>query len=112
MGNTERVNWLEFTLLHTSGPCSLRLHTGLGDTVEVGPCLVTDRTIFCPPDTVAPPGTRLVLPSGETVRVVAAHFLDAAGTALPEHWQLDVTRRPHETPRHGLCRPRSALRRV
>ncbi|MEV6302219.1 hypothetical protein AB0M02_22575 [Actinoplanes sp. NPDC051861] len=86
------VNWLEFSLLHATEPCAVQVETGNGP-VQVGPCLVTDRTVFCPPDTVAPPGSRITLPTGDTVRVVDAHYLDSCGTRLPEHWQLEVAGR-------------------
>ncbi|MFC7533886.1 hypothetical protein [Actinoplanes sp. GCM10030250] len=88
------MNWLEFSLLHTTEPCAVEVRAATGSApVQVGPCVVTDSTVFCPPDTVAPPGSRITLPTGDTVRVLNAHFLDSCGTRLPEHWQLDVTRR-------------------
>lgn len=84
-GKLVDVNWLEFTLLHAETPRTVHV-----DGAEVGPCLVKERVIFCPPDTVAAPGTRVTLPGGRAVRVRNAVFMDACGTGLPEHWQLDV----------------------
>ncbi|WP_229071070.1 hypothetical protein [Actinoplanes sp. DH11] len=79
------MDWLEFALLHADEPRTVQV-----DGTDVGPCLVHGEVIFCPPDTVAEPGTRVTLPGGRAVRVRNAIFMDALGTRLPEHLQLDV----------------------
>jgi hypothetical protein len=91
------MNWLEFALLHVAEPRLVQVEALEGsqtyaDPVPVGPCLIREdvEVLFCPPDTVAPPGSLVTLPTGRTSRVVAAHFLDAHGTRLPEHWQLEL----------------------
>ncbi|GAA0447055.1 hypothetical protein Aca07nite_57680 [Actinoplanes capillaceus] len=90
------MTWLEFALLHADEPCTVRVETPGSGTVPVGPCVIAHRetgtTVLCPPDTEAPPGTRIILPEGESVEVVGAHHLDPAGTRLPEHRQFDVVR--------------------
>ena len=91
------VTWLEFALLHAAEPRLVEVEALQGsqtyaEPVRVGPCLLREdaEILFCPPDTVAPPGSLVTLPTGRTSRVVAAHFLAAHGTRLPEHWQLDL----------------------
>ncbi|MEU4558705.1 hypothetical protein AB0F72_09950 [Actinoplanes sp. NPDC023936] len=81
------MNWLEFALLHADEPRTVHV-----DGTEVGPCLVRNEVIFCPPDTVAPPGTPVTLPGGRAARVRNAIFMDSCGTGLPEHLQLDIQR--------------------
>jgi hypothetical protein len=84
-GKLECVNWLEFALLHAEAPRTVHV-----DGAEVGPCLVNEQVIFCPPDTVAAPGAQVTLPGGHAVRVRNAIFMDSCGTGLPDHLQLDV----------------------
>ncbi|PRX13848.1 hypothetical protein [Actinoplanes italicus] len=91
------MNWLEFALLHVDEACTVQVAAPGRSPVPVGPCVIARRpdgaTVLCPPDTVAPPGTRITLPAGETVEVVATVHLAALGTRLPEHQQLDVAGR-------------------
>ena len=78
--------------------------------VDVGPCVVEDSirlvrvqtqdaagaeqvsstTVYCPLATVAPPGSRVTLPSGRVARVLAASRIEAHGHPLPEHLELAV----------------------
>lgn len=105
------MNWLEFTLLHVDEPCTVSVQAPGRRPVPVGPCVIAHRadgtTLLCPPDTEAPPGSRITLPAGDTVEVVTALRLEAHGTRLPEHQQLDVADRPQARPGRpaGLCRP-------
>ncbi|GIF42984.1 hypothetical protein BC793_1252 [Actinoplanes xinjiangensis] len=100
-GNLGGVNWLEFALLHVDEPCTVRVEAPGRRAVPVGPCVIARRpdgfTVLCPPDTVAPPGSRITMPAGDTVEVVTAVHLAALGTRLPEHQQLDVAG-------HGVAR--------
>ena len=103
------MNWLEFALLHVDEPVTVRVEAPGRRPVPVGPCVIAHHhgttTVLCPPDTVAPPGTRITMPAGDTVEtltVVATVHLAAHGTRLPAHQQLDVTRR---TVARGACRP-------
>jgi hypothetical protein len=104
-GNLDRVNWLEFALLHVDEACTVRVEAPGCGPVPVGPCVIAQRpdgaTVLCPPDTVAPPGSRITLPAGETVEVLTTVHLSALGTRLPEHQQLDVAER---RPVRRLCR--------
>lgn len=107
------MNWLEFTMLHADETCVVEVSavkgtTGYAPPVLVGPCVITDGTVCCPPDTVAPPGSLITLPTGDTARVVDVHYLDPQGTRLPEHLQLDLGRRsavrPAPAARTRSCR--------
>ncbi|GAA1635948.1 hypothetical protein [Actinoplanes couchii] len=88
------MNWLEFALTRVGEPCSLRLEAPGRRPIPIGPCVVARHdggtTILCPPDTIAPPGSRVTLPDGATAEVVASLHLAAHGTRLPAHQQLDV----------------------
>ncbi|MEV6344093.1 hypothetical protein [Actinoplanes sp. NPDC051851] len=100
------MNWLEFAMLHAPAPTTVRVTARQGEEpIVVGPCVVNHTTrpvpageglvlstviVFCPPDTVAPPGSLVTLPGGKTSRVLNASFLDAHGFRLPGHWQLDL----------------------
>jgi hypothetical protein len=105
------VNWLEFAMLHAEETCTVEVAavrgaSGYAEPVVVGPCVIADATVCCPPDTVAPPGSLITLPTGDTVRVVGVHYLDPQGTRLPEHLQLDLGRRAvGPVARARLCRP-------
>lgn len=77
--------------------------------VDVGPCFVDDRrqlvrvqttdaagheavsstTVYCPPGTVAPPGSRATW-NGRTSRVLAVSVRDDAGLGLPAHVELSL----------------------
>lgn len=104
------MNWLEFALMHVDEPVTVRVEAPGRRPVPVGPCVIARRggatTVLCPPDTVAPPGTVIVLPAGDTVEVVTGFLLESHGTRLPEHRQLDVASRGPS----GLCRPSGRLR--
>ncbi|MEU4692467.1 hypothetical protein [Actinoplanes sp. NPDC023714] len=93
------MNWLEFALLHAADP-----HTVHVDGTEVGPCLVKEQVIFCPPDTVAAPGARVTLPGGRAARVRNAVFMDSCGTGLPDHLQLDIESGGRNAEGHRYCR--------
>jgi hypothetical protein len=109
-GNLGDVNWLEFALLHVDEPCTVRVEAPGSGPVPVGPCVIAQRpdgaTVLCPPDTVAPPGSRIILPDGGTVEVVTTVHLAALGTRMPEHQQLDVAeRRTAHRPCRATGRP-------
>ncbi len=53
-----------------------------------GTTAVSATTVFCPPGTVAPPGSLVTLPGGRTARVLATAVMDAHGLPLPEHVEL------------------------
>ncbi|KUL29229.1 hypothetical protein ADL15_29165 [Actinoplanes awajinensis subsp. mycoplanecinus] len=90
------MTWLEFALLHTSAPTTVRVSARHGDRFAeptlVGPCVVDHRRtiVFCPPDADVPPGSLVTLPTGRTTRVRSACHLDAHGYRLPGHLQLDL----------------------
>lgn len=50
---------------------------------------VSSTTVYCPPGTVAPPGSR-VTHAGRTSRVLAASVRDDAGLGLPAHVELSL----------------------
>ena len=52
--------------------------------------VISETTVFCPPGTVLPPGSRVTLPSGRVTRVIVASELTAAGWDLPEHVELNL----------------------
>jgi hypothetical protein len=90
------MTWLEFALLHTPAPTTVRVTARRGnryaEPATIGPCVVNRRhgVVFCPPDIDVPPGSLITLPDGETSRVLAASHLDAHGYRLPGHLQLDL----------------------
>lgn len=51
---------------------------------------VSSTTVYAPPDTVAPPGSLVTLPSGRVARVLAVAHLAAHGLPLPEHLELSL----------------------
>lgn len=53
-----------------------------------GVTAVSGTTVFCPPGTVAPPGSLVTLPGGRTAKVLSTSALDAHGLDLPEHVEL------------------------
>lgn len=53
-----------------------------------GVTAVSGTTVFCPPGTIAPPGSLVTLPSGRTAKVLSRSDLDAHGLGLPEHVEL------------------------
>lgn len=86
--------WLEFALLHTPEPTTVRVTARHGDRyakpTTIGPCVVTREVVFCPPDTDVPPGSLVTLPTGRTTKVRSICHLDAHGYRLPGHLQLDL----------------------
>ncbi|GIF14883.1 hypothetical protein [Actinoplanes teichomyceticus] len=88
------MTWLEFALLHTEAPTTVRVAARHGsryaEPTEIGPCVVNRNVVFCPPDIDVPPGSLVTLPTGRTTRVRAACHLDAHGYRLPGHLQLDL----------------------
>ncbi|WP_436528937.1 hypothetical protein [Actinoplanes sp. HUAS TT8] len=90
------MTWLEFALLHTPEPTTVRVAARRGnryaEPTTIGPCVVNRarRVVFCPPDTDVPPGSLVTLPTGQTSRVRATCHLDAHGYRLPGHLQLDL----------------------
>lgn len=55
-----------------------------------GGVVVSNTTVYAPPETVAPVDSRITLPSGAVTKVLAASFMDAHGHPLPEHWELNL----------------------
>lgn len=51
---------------------------------------VSSSTVFAPPGTTAPAGSRVTLPSGRVTRVLAVADLDDHGIGLPEHVELSL----------------------
>lgn len=50
--------------------------------------VISETTVWCPPGTVLPPGSRITLPDGRVTRVIVASPLNANGWDLPEHVEL------------------------
>jgi hypothetical protein len=53
-----------------------------------GGVVISQTTVYAPPNTVAPVDSRITLPSGAVTKVLAASYMDAHGHPLPEHWEL------------------------
>lgn len=51
---------------------------------------LSSTTVLAPPDTVAPEGSRVTLPSGTVTTVITSSFLDAHGHDLPEHVEISL----------------------
>lgn len=51
---------------------------------------VSSTQVYCPPGTIAPPDSRVTLPSGVTAKVLVAAELDDAGLDLPAHVLLSL----------------------
>lgn len=113
------MTWAEFIELHIPQPQTIRVEAYegsgaygdvYGSPVDVGLCVVDDTsrrvavqtqdtegaeavsstTVFCPPTTIAPPGSRVQLDTGRTTRVLSTSFLDDHGLGLPEHLELSL----------------------
>jgi ribulose bisphosphate carboxylase small subunit len=113
------MDWAEFVeqLLPEPHTISVEPYEGsgaYGDTygtaVEVTPCFVDHKrrlvrvqtqdaagheavsstTVFAPPGTVAPAGSRITLVDGTTSRVLVAADRDPAGADLPAHVELNL----------------------
>jgi hypothetical protein len=111
------MTWDEFIAAHIPAPHTIRVEQLLGagghgdvfaSPVDVDRCVidestrrvavqtqdasgaeaVSSSTVFCPPGTIAPAGSRVTLPSGRITRVLAVAVLDAHGLDLPEHVEL------------------------
>lgn len=63
-----------------------RVRTQSQDTA--GEEVISETTVWCPPGTTAPAGSRITLPGGRVTRVIVAAELTAAGWDLPEHVEL------------------------
>jgi hypothetical protein len=50
--------------------------------------VISSTTVYCPPGTVAPPLSRVTLPSGDVAKVLDAAVHDAAGLPIPDHVEL------------------------
>lgn len=50
--------------------------------------VISETTVWCPPDTVLPAGSRVTLPDGRVTRVITAALLNASGWDLPAHVEL------------------------
>lgn len=51
---------------------------------------ISSSTVWCPPGTSAPAGSRVTLPSGRVTRVLAVAELDDHGLDLPSHVELSL----------------------
>lgn len=52
--------------------------------------VLSSTTVYCPPGTVLPAGSRVTLADGTVSRVLAMTVLDAAGWDIPEHVELSL----------------------
>lgn len=52
--------------------------------------VLSSTTVYAPPATDLPPGSRVTLPSGRVARVLAVSTLEAVGWDLPEHVELSL----------------------
>ena len=112
------MDWDEFIdLLPSPHTITVEAYTGAGgfgdtyaDPVEVDQCFVDAKRkqvriqtadaagaevvsatqVYCPPGTVAPPKSRVTLPSGVVAKVLDAAALDDAGLDLPTHVLLSL----------------------
>jgi len=111
------MTWDDFIAAHIPAPATITVEAYEGPgaygpvyaaPAQVSPCVVEDTrrlvrvqtqdaagheavsstTVYAPPETTAPPGSRVTLPSGRTAKVLAASHLDAHGHPLPEHLEL------------------------
>lgn len=53
-----------------------------------GGIVIATATVWCPPGTNLPPGSRVTLPTGRVTKVLVMDTLDAHGHDLPEHVEL------------------------
>jgi hypothetical protein len=113
------MDWAEFVAQHIPTPVSVQVEAyegsgAYGDifatAATVTPCVVEDirclvrvqtqdaagaervssTTVFCPPGTTAPPGSRVTVPGRPPARVLAVARLDAHGLPLPSHLELSL----------------------
>lgn len=52
--------------------------------------VTSSSTAYAPPGTVAPPLSRVTLPSGRTTTVIAALPRDGGGLATPDHTEIQL----------------------
>lgn len=114
------MDWAEFLDAFIPSPDTVAVSVlpggaGLGDTyadpVDVPGCVVQDGektvkvqtngaagevrikascTVFMPPDTTCPVGSRVTLPSGRTAKAIAVETLTDNGIGLPEHLEVSL----------------------
>jgi hypothetical protein len=53
-----------------------------------GGVVISSTTVYAPPATVAPVGSRVTLPGNVVTKVLQASLQDPHGHPLPEHWEL------------------------
>ncbi|GLH97347.1 hypothetical protein [Phytohabitans aurantiacus] len=53
-----------------------------------GGVVISSTTVYAPPATVLPVGSRVTLPTGAVTKVLAASYQDPHGHPLPAHWEL------------------------
>lgn len=107
------MTWEEFCTQCLPEPHTIRVeaYRGAGSTgpvyvqpVTVTPCYCDDKrrlvrasdgdqviseiTVYAPPGTVAPPGSRIMLPGGRVTTVITIAARDAAGLPLPKHVEI------------------------
>lgn len=112
------MDWADFVAVHIPTPATISVQAyegsgAYGDVLaapaDVTPCVVeqtrrlvrvqtqdaigteqvSSTTIYCPPDTACPPGSRVTW-AGRTSRVLARSDLSAHGLDLPEHVELSL----------------------
>ncbi|WP_457028105.1 hypothetical protein [Kitasatospora sp. P5_F3] len=55
-----------------------------------GEQVISGSTAYCPPGTVAPPGSRVTLPDGRQTSVIATLDRSAPGLPTPDHVELQL----------------------
>ncbi|WP_018254018.1 hypothetical protein [Salinispora mooreana] len=112
------MDWAEFVAVHIPSPTTVSVQAyegsgayghALADPADVTPCVVeqtrrlvrvqtqdaagteqvSSTTVYCPPDTVCPPGSRVTW-AGRSSRVLARSDISAHGLDLPEHVELSL----------------------
>lgn len=112
------MDWADFIAVHIPTPATISVQAyegsgAYGDVLaapaDVTPCVVeqsrrlvrvqtqdaagteqvSSTTVYCPPDTVCPPGSRVTW-AGRTSRVLARSDISAHGLDLPEHVELSL----------------------
>lgn len=113
------MNWAEFIAECIPMPATITVEAYEGSgaygpvfavPVEVTPCVVEDTrrlvrvqtqdaagteqvsstTVYCPPATAAPAGSRVTIPGRPPARVLAVSRIDAHGLPLPSHLELSL----------------------
>lgn len=112
------MDWASFIALHIPAPATVTVEAyegsgAYGDVyaaaADVTPCVVeqtrrmvrvqtqdaagaeqvSSTTVYCPPGTTCPPGSRVTW-NGRTSRVLARSDISAHGLPLPEHVELNL----------------------